>query len=143
MMRNLLIALLLALPLPALAWQEPARGTPLRVELMNTLRPVFEHELGAPIEIVVHSLRVDGEHAFFSGYAQRPGGVPIDMERTPMAARGEYYPDVSDGTTMQALMLFSGSKWMIAHWAIGATDVWYMADDLCAGWRTVLTDVCN
>jgi hypothetical protein len=142
-MRNLLIALLFAQPLPALAWQEPARGTPLRADLMNAVRPVFEHELGAPIEIVVHSLRVEGGQAFFSGYAQRPGGVPIDMTRTPMAARGDYYPDISDGTTMQALLVLSDSEWSIMHWAIGATDVWYMSDDFCAGWRAVLTDVCN
>lgn len=142
-MRNLLAALLLALPLPALAWEEPARGTPLRADLMDAIRPLLEWHLGPPIEIVVHSLRVQGDRAFVSGYAQRPGGVAIDMERTPMARRGEYYPEASDGTTIQALLQQSGRMWVPVHWAVGATDVWFMEAELCAGWRPVLSDICN
>ena len=142
-MRNLLIALLLALPLPALAWQEPARGTPLRADLLDSIRPLLEWHLGPPVEIVLQSLRVQGDRAFVSGYAQRPGGTPIDMAHTPMARRGEYWPDVSDGTTIQALLQQSGRMWVPVHWAVGATDVWFMADELCAGWRPVLTDICN
>ena len=68
------------------------------------------------------------------------GGAQIDMARTPMARRGEYWPDVSDGTTIQVLIQQSGRMWVPVHWAVGATDVWYMSDDFCAGWRAVLTD---
>ena len=142
-MRNLLAALLLALPLPALAWQEPGRGTPLRADLLDALRPLLEWNLGAPVEIVVHHLRVEGDRAFVSAFAQRPGGTAIDMASTPMAQRGEYYPDISDGTTIQALLQQSGRMWVPVHWAQGATDVWFIAPELCAGWRAVLTDYCN
>ena len=65
-MRKLLIALLLLLPFPALAWQEPARGTPLRADLMDAIRPLLEWNLGAPVEIVVHQLRVEGDLGFVS-----------------------------------------------------------------------------
>ena len=142
-MRKALLALLLALPLPANAWQEPARGTALRADLMDAVRPLLEWHLGPPIEIVVHSLRVEGDRAFVSAYAQRPGGGAIDMNATPMARRGEYFPEASDGTTIQALLQQSGRMWVPVHWAVGATDVWYQDAELCAGWRPVLTDICN
>lgn len=142
-MRNLLLALLLALPLPALAWQEPARGTVLRADLLDAIRPLLEWHLAAPVEIVVHSLRVQGNRAFVSAYAQRPGGGAIDMAATPMARRGEYWADISDGTTIQALIQQSGRMWVPVHWAVGATDVWFMSDEFCAGWRPVLTEYCN
>ncbi len=142
-MRKLLIALLLLLPFPALAWQEPARGTPLRADLMDAIRPLLEWNLGAPVEIVVHQLRVEGDLGFVSAYAQRPGGGVIDMGTTPMARRGEYYPETSDGTTIQALLRRSGRMWVPVHWAQGATDVWFIDPELCDGWRPVLTEYCN
>lgn len=128
---------------PALAWEEPARGTDLRADLMDAIRPLMEWHLDAPIEFVVHQLRVAGDRGFVSAYAQRPGGVPIDMDATPMAARGEYIPEVSDGTTVQALLQRSGRMWVAVHHAVGATDVWYADPVFCPGWGAVLPDICN
>jgi hypothetical protein len=136
------LALALALPGPALAWEEPARGTPLRADLLDAIRPHLEWQLGAPVEIVVHQLRVAGDLGFVSAHAQRPGGVAIDMAATPMARRGEYWPEVSDGTTIQALLQRSGRMWVAVHHAVGATDVWYSSAEFCGPWRPVIADVC-
>lgn len=128
---------------PALAWEEPARGTELRADLMDAIRPLMEWHLDPPVEFVVHLLRVQGDRAFISAYAQRPGGVVIDMDTTPMAQRGEYFPDVSDGTTIQALLQRSGRMWVAVHHAVGATDVWYDDPVFCPGWGAVLPRICN
>lgn len=144
-MRRELIALGLAALAagPALAWEEPARGTPLRADLLDAIRPHLEWELGAPVEIVVHQLRVAGDLGFVSAHAQRPGGVEIDMARTPMARRGEWWPEVSDGTTIQALLQRSGRMWVAVHHAIGATDVWYASPEYCGPWGNLIPDACR
>jgi len=128
---------------PAQAWDEPARGTDLRADLMDAIRPLMEWHLDPPVEFVVHHLRVQGARAFVSAYAQRPGGGTIDMQDTPMARRGEYFPDVSDDTTIQALLQRSGRMWVPVHHAVGATDVWYADPIFCPGWAAVLPDICN
>jgi hypothetical protein len=144
-MLNRAIALIAALAMPcaALAWQEPARGSELRADLLDSIRPLLEWQLGAPVEIVVNTLRVDGDRAFVSAQAQRPGGMAIDLAATPMARRGEYYPEISDGTTIQALIQRSGRMWVPVHHAVGATDVWFIDPEFCAAWRPVLNDYCN
>ena len=45
------------------AWEEPARGTSDRSELMDAIRPHIEWSLGAPIEFVISQLRVSEEVA--------------------------------------------------------------------------------
>ena len=128
---------------PALAWQEPPRGSDLRADLMDAIRPIMEWDLGPPVEFVVHQLRVDGDRAFVSAHAQRPGGTQIDLTTTPMAQRGHYDPHVSDGSTVQALLQRSGRMWVPVHLAIGATDVWYASTEFCPGWGGVLPEFCN
>ena len=54
------IALAIA-PLSANAWEEPARGTALRGNLMDAVRPHAEWVLGAPVIFVVNDLRVSGD----------------------------------------------------------------------------------
>jgi hypothetical protein len=143
MMRASLAALVaLLISSPALAWEEPARGTPLRADMLDAIRPHLEWNLGAPVEIVVQALRVQGDRGFVAAYAQRPGGAPVDLARTPMARRGDYHPDISDGSTIQALLQRSGRMWVAVHHAIGATDVWYSDPELCRDWRVVLGDAC-
>lgn len=139
-LRALAAAVLIAAP--AAAWEEPARGTPLRADLLDAVRPHLEWHLAAPIEIVVQAIRVQGDRAFVAAYAQRPGGVPIDMTQTPMARRGEYWPEVSDGTTIQALLQRSGRMWVAVHHAVGATDVWYSSPEYCGPWGALLPNVC-
>ncbi len=128
---------------PAFGWQEPARGSAERAGLMDALRPHATWQLGGPVEFVVGELRVDGRLGFAMVNPQRPGGAQIDPARTPMVARD---PDVAafmDGVAMQALFEKSGETWVAVHWAIGATDVWFSAPELCAAYRAVIADYCH
>lgn len=127
---------------PAQAWEEPARGTQTRKALMDALRPHAEWMLGPRVQFVVDALRRDGDLAFASVYAQRPGGQAIDLRQTPGARRGEIDPEFMDGPTLQALYRKSGDTWVAVHWALGATDVWYSWTPYCEVWRPVIPDVC-
>ncbi len=142
-----LVVLLLALmtPVPGFAqsWQEPARGTQTRKALMDALRPHAMWLLGSPIEFVVHDLRQSGNLAFASVYPQRPGGVEINIRDTPAYQRGELQPDYLEGVGIQALFYKSGQTWVAVHWALGATDVWYAYEAICASWRKVIPEACE
>lgn len=143
MMRKILVLVVALLaPQLALAWSEPARGSDLRADLMDALRPMAEWNLNAPVEFVVNELRVEGNIAFASVMAQRPGGGRIDMTTTPMYQRGEIDPYIADGATIQALLQRSGRMWVPVHFAIGATDVWYYSEAFCPIWGAVLTEFC-
>ena len=50
----------------AQAWEEPARGTELRRDLLDTVRVVAALDLSAPIEFVVREVRHDSGVAFAS-----------------------------------------------------------------------------
>jgi hypothetical protein len=120
---------------------EPARGSADRAGLMDAIRPHVEWQLGRPIEFVVYDLRMAGNVAFANLQPQRPGGGEIDITQTPMAARGV---DLSfmDGTSLQVLYEKTGDTWVAVHWAIGPTDVWYVAEELCQAYSAVIGDVC-
>jgi hypothetical protein len=139
-MRNFaaILALLLALPGAVLAWSEPPRGSALRAALMDAARPLAESMLAAPVEFVVRDLRVEGDVAFASLVAQRPGGMPIDIRTTPGFYRGELDPEFMDGSTLQVLYQRVGGRWVPVHHAIGATDVWYADPAYCPTWGPVL-----
>lgn len=139
----ILVAGTLALPGPAQAWSEPARGSELRADLMDAIRPMAEWHLGAPVEFVVNELRVEGDVSFASVTAQRPGGAPIDLNQTPMMRRGELDTEIMDGTRIQALFQRSGRMWVAVHFALGATDVWYSWDEYCPLWGPVLPEFCD
>ncbi|MVO16750.1 hypothetical protein [Parasedimentitalea huanghaiensis] len=138
----LVVAALIASPLAAQDWYEPKRGTAERKALMNALRPLAEVDLGAPVEFVVHDLRVSGHRAFASVQPQRPGGRPIDIASTPGFARGEFSPDFMDGTHMQALYIKKGNTWVAVEHAIGATDVWFAGEPFCSSWGPVIAEFC-
>ena len=53
---------------------QPKPGTPLRSEILDAVRPVFETETNGPIEFVVRRLNVLGDWAFGDVTLQRPGG---------------------------------------------------------------------
>ena len=143
-MRGALVGVvLLTLAGPALAWETPARGTPLRTDLMDAIRPHAEWSLGAPVEFVVHELRVADDLAFAAVHAQRPGGGAIDLRQTPGYARGEIEPDFMDGSSMQALYQRAGDQWVAVLHALGATDVWFSDPALCPLWAPVLTEFCD
>jgi hypothetical protein len=139
----LLLGLVLAGPVSAQSWQEPARGTPTRQALMDALRPHAMWVLGSPIEFVVHELRQSGKLAFAAVDPQRPGGSQINLRETPGFHRGDLDPDFMDGMTLQALLYKSGDTWVAVEWAIGATDVWFATDPICNTWRAVIPEACG
>ena len=94
-LKALALVAALALPGAAQAWEEPARGTELRADLMDALRPMAEWDLGAPVEFVVLDLRVAGDVAFASVMAQRPGGAPIVIL--------QHARDIGIGQTVKAI----------------------------------------
>lgn len=151
-MRGFLVAMALqgllfaGLSGPALAqgWESPARGSALRADLLDALRPMVEWDLGAPVEFVVHEMRVQGDLAFAMLVAQRPGGGEIDLARTPMVARGDFDPELAEvGAGVQALWVRSGRMWVAKHHAVGATDVWYSWEPICAEFRSIIPEACN
>lgn len=119
-------------------WSEPAKGSQERAALMDAIRPVAEWWLGAPVEFVVGTLRVEGNRAFAVLEAQRPGGIKIDMARTPLVLRDGWDPRDLDGARIDVLYRKSGSQWVAVLREIGATDVWYSYEPICAEWRAVL-----
>ena len=74
---------------------------------------------------------------------QRPGGGAINPARTAMALRGEWQTEFIDGLHIEALYQKSGDTWVAVRWHIGATDVWYAWDALCADHAAVTPEVCR
>jgi len=144
-MRMVLFLLMVLLNGPAMAqgWTEPARGTPTRAALMDALRPHALWLLGSPVEFVVYDLRVSGNLAFASVHPQRPGGGEISIYETPGYSRGDLLPEDREGLGMQALYYKSGETWVAVHWAMGASDVWWAYEPICAVWRAVVPGGCE
>ena len=117
----------------AQAFKTPARGSELRANLMDALRPLVAKELGQPIEFVVETLRVSGNTAFADVMPQRPGGGVI---LNPNGDEG------FDGVHTEALYLREGNQWVVMHMAIGATDVWWADPALCREFSAVSPEVC-
>ncbi len=132
---------LLAAPVPCEAWETPARGSELRGDLMDALRPHAEWILGAPVVFVVGDLRVDGDVAFGNLRPLRPGGREITRDEIPLRP-GRDNPFDWDGVQMQALFQRSGETWVAVHQVMGATDVWWADPQFCATWRSVIPEVC-
>jgi len=134
---------LIAVPAEAQNYYEPARGTQLRADLMDALRPHVEWSLGSPVEFVIRDLRVSGDVAFAQVMPQRPGGGEIDLATTPMVLRDGVSIGFIDGVWTQALYVRSGRQWVAVHHAIGATDVWYAWSGYCEIWAVVIPEVCR
>lgn len=128
---------------PALGWTEPARGSADRAGMLDALRPHAVWALGEPVTFLVGQMRMDGKLGFVTVSPRRPGGGVIDPLTTPMALRDPDGTDLMDGVDMQALLEKSGDTWVAVHWAIGATDVWFIGAELCAAYRAVLTNFCE
>ncbi|MEL6573367.1 MAG: hypothetical protein AAFQ64_17035 [Pseudomonadota bacterium] len=130
----------LAAQMAAAAPETPAAGTPLRQDLLNTIRVMAGFDLGPPIEFVVLDLRVDGDRAFAQVMAQRPGGAPIDLATSPMAQRDQVPTDLIDGPRMEAFLVHENGAWYVDAYAIGATDVWWIGPPFCAAYAQLLPD---
>ncbi len=127
---------------------EPARGTAARKALMDALRPHVEWQLGAPVEFVIHDLRLaegqglPGAVAFASATVQRPGGGAIDYRQTPGYQRGYIDPDFMKSMTVQALYRKVGDTWVAVHWGIGARQSWFTIYPFCEDYFAVIPEHC-
>lgn len=98
----------------------PPKGSALRAEVLDALRPVMEIEIGGQIIFVVRTLNVTGDWAFVSADPKRPGGHPIDWRKTRF--RSDYEADMFSGLVL-ALLRRENGRWTVAEYAIGPTDV--------------------
>ena len=122
---------------------EPERGTVLRADLMDAIRPIAEWRLGFPVEFVVLELRVSGDVAFAMLAPQRPGGGEIELSSTPLVRIFGADPETMDGAGMQALFQKSGRTWVPVEYTIGATDAWWDWDIYCRLFSDVIPEVCR
>jgi hypothetical protein len=139
--RFLAAVAVLAVPLPGYAWDTPERGSALRSDLMDALRPHAEWQVGAPVVFRVDALRVNGDVAFGSLHPLRPGGREITRDEVPDRP-GWDNPFDWDGVQMQVLFQRSGNTWVAVHHVMGATDVWWADPQFCPDWRSVIPEVC-
>ena len=104
----------------AAAFSVPPAGSPIRKDVLGTLRPVVEKRLGADVEFNVNLIRVQRDWAFVVADPQRKGGRPIDGWRI----FGEHFGNM-DGLRTEAVLRKERGRWRVVDHAIGATDVWY------------------
>lgn len=100
--------------------QIPPKGSPLRTNVLDTVRPMVEAEVGKPVEFVVTTIRVLGEWAFVIAQPQRPGGGKIGYAYT------RYQTAVDEGAfdnQVIALLRNTPSGWLVYGYSLGATDV--------------------
>jgi len=141
------IALLAALcfsphSLPAQTYKEAARGSEIRQDILNAIRPHAEWNFAAPVEFVVGEIRVAGDVAFATVRAQRPGGKEIDILTTPVVLRNELDPYAGDGPTMEVLLQKSGRVWVAVHFGISSSEGWWYSPEYCPIWAAVIPDAC-
>lgn len=105
----------------------PKRGSALRKQLLDTIRPTFVRETRGPVEFVVHRLAVSGRFAFGLVSAQRPGGGRINWSKTVYAK--ELKDGFFDPGESYFLLRRSGGGWEVADYIVGPTDVPW------EGWR--------
>ncbi|WP_299934796.1 hypothetical protein [uncultured Pelagimonas sp.] len=136
------IAMTATLPFQAFAWEVPKRGSELRADLMDAMRPHAEAVFGAPVVFVVDDLRVHGDVAFAMLRPVRPGGGEIGFDDLSPAYQSYEDRDFWGGADMQALYELQGRTWVATHQTFGATDVWWADPQFCPKWHSVIPEVC-
>lgn len=102
-------------PLAPLPRSSPERGSPLRKELMDAMRPELERTMGAPVLMMVRILEVEGQTAFFVGHPVHADGRPFTDEEQVRAFGGDVFDGVdptmawlvrtTDGWTLKSLLI--------------------------------------
>lgn len=138
-----MITALAAVPAAAQSYFEPERGSELRTDILDAIRPHAVWALDAPIQFIVHEIRTDGATAFVRVTAQRPGGGAIYLEDTPLKYRDREDVEYMDGPTIQALLVKQGRMWVAVRHQVGATEAWWHWDVYCPTWGNVLDDFCR
>jgi hypothetical protein len=107
-----------------------------RAALLAALRVKSERDLGRPVVFVVKTITVRGDVAFVATMPQRPNSQPIDIRQTPVGRRGE--GGEWDGVHTEGLFFMRRGRWVLEHYSVGSTDVWYDNPELCPRYGTVL-----
>jgi len=127
-MKRLVLALLVMTAMAAATCQaqpvtSPARGTSLRADILDALRPTIEKETGGPVQFVISAINVMGQWAYVDAKPQRPDGRPINWRATKY--REAFDADMFSGLVL-ALLRRDGARWKVVGTFIGPTDVaWY------------------
>lgn len=117
------LTLLSIVPAAAQTVVSPAKGSPLRAEVLNALRPTIEKETGGPVIFVVHALNVMGEWAYVDTEPRRPNSDKVDWRKTKF--REAYEADMFSGLVL-ALLHKKAGAWSVTDYVVGPTDVyWY------------------
>jgi tetratricopeptide (TPR) repeat protein len=113
---------LVALALLGLAQAaEPEPGTPLRVEVLEAIRPRVDADLRLHVKFAVQRMNVDGGWAFLSLIPKQSNGKDIDWARTPY---GDAFAEgMMSDSVLALLRRGTGGKWRIVEYALGPTDV--------------------
>jgi hypothetical protein len=112
----------------AAAVHTPGQGSAERRAILDAVRPRVVRDLGGPIEFVVRTLRVSGDHAFVGLEPQRPGGGRIVPRNTRIGRemlRELGTLDMFDCCHTEALLKRTRGVWRVEEIGIGTTDVWY------------------
>ena len=133
------IVLLAATPIPGVAaerpdYSTPAAGTPLRKELLDTLRLPVEKRLGQPVIFKVSTLRVSGGWAFFVGNAMQPDGKLVDYRKSQQFKTNpkETLDEIKSGLLfggVDALLKREGEHWKSLAITYDAGDVHWLDYD--------------
>ena len=137
-----LVCLLASFGTAASAWEEPPRGSELRMQLLDTARAIAAYALSPPVEFVVSTLRQQDGRAFGTLQPQRPGGAEIPWESTRYARNGDQQ-EWFDGQTMHVLLKEVDGEWYVEDYSIGATDAWWSSSELCNEYQSVIPEYCQ
>jgi hypothetical protein len=116
MHRTTLIALSLAaavVPLASAAQIEPPRGSALRRELLDAVRPYAAEFVGPPVEFVVDTLLVSDGVALAELEIQRPGG-----EKIPPWSPIDY-------AYIAALLRRDTRGWSVVHYVVSPNEPYF------------------
>lgn len=126
----------------AQTYDEAARGSETRQDILSAIRPHAEWNFAPPIEFVVGEARVAGDVAFVMLRAQRPGGEAIDIFTTPAVLSEQLDPYAGDGPTMEVLLQKSGRVWVAVHYGISSSEGWWYSPEYCPIWADVIPEAC-
>lgn len=98
----------------------PERGSALRTELLDTVRPAISKQTGGSVIFVVDTLQVLGDWAYLEADPRRPDGSKIDWRRTKF--REAYEADMFSGLVL-ALLHWQDGRWALVDTFVGPTDV--------------------
>ncbi|MEM9781594.1 MAG: hypothetical protein AAF899_03865 [Pseudomonadota bacterium] len=124
---------------PAMAWDEPARGSQTRKDLMNAIRPLAEGFHGPPLLFVVDTLRVAGDVGYGVLLPMRPGGDPRRFEDAYIADNDVDMRTFS-GTGINVVYARQGARWRVVDWSAVTNDVWWV--EYCGTHRAVMPNIC-